>query len=226
MAVAEDSRTSQERGGRRHEGGDCRSHVWRGLHRRLESGQADVAGLARSRRVRSRCRGTGNARRRGGRADGVYAPIGQAGGLDAVSTQQSVTAPASIAVAGETGPGPGAAGTGRWWTPSDRRPGRSCCTGQGGDHQTPSGRPRRAALDGSTADVADGEHGLQVVDLAVPASRDCRRVQDDNPARDAAVGGIRRARPPSARREGPREIKDQEVPILRRTPWCPSATLK
>ena len=57
-------------------------------------------------------------------------------------------------------------------------------------YRTPSGRPVRAALRGSTAFVADGREGLQVVDLSTPsAPRLTGSYPTALPARDVAVDG-------------------------------------
>ncbi len=56
--------------------------------------------------------------------------------------------------------------------------------------RTPSGRPARAALKASTAYVADGREGLQVVDLSTPsAPRLIGSYPTAQPARDVAVAG-------------------------------------
>jgi len=56
--------------------------------------------------------------------------------------------------------------------------------------RTASGRPARAALKVSTAYVADGREGLQVVDLSTPsAPRLIRSFATAQPARDVAIDG-------------------------------------
>jgi hypothetical protein len=151
---------------------------------------------------------------------GVYVfDLTKPGPLDAVSTQQTATAPGSIEIAREAGPGPKLAvlvGGGSLQVYDLADPASPV---KAGTYQTPSGRPRRVALDGSVAYVADGEHGLQVVDLAVPAKpTTIGEFKTVTPARDVAVSGSTVLVAVGAPGEGPREIKDQEVLILRRSP--------
>jgi hypothetical protein len=86
-------------------------------------------------------------------------------------------------------------------------------------YKTPSGRPLRAALNGSRVYVADGRDGLQVVDLSTPKSpRLVGSYKTSTPARDVAVTDSLVFVVVGAAAETPREFKDQEVLILRQAP--------
>jgi hypothetical protein len=136
--------------------------------------------------------------------------------LDAVSTQQSATAPGSIVVSEAEGQGPKLAilvGGGSLQVYDLSNPATPVRTAT---YRTPSSRPLRVALHGSLAYVADAAQGLQVVDLSTPATPAIvGAFKTPAPARDVAVADSLVFVVVGAAAAGPREFKDQQVLILR-----------
>lgn len=150
---------------------------------------------------------------------GLYVfDLSQPGPLDTVSSQQSATAPGSIAVADATGPESNLAilvGGGLLQVYDLSNPGEPV---KAATYRTPSARPRRAALNGRVAYVADGDEGLQVVDLSRPTQPAIiGGFKTATPARDVAVADSLIFVVVGSAGEGPREFKDQEIVILRQS---------
>src|SRR5262245_60587357 len=103
---------------------------------------------------------------------GLYVfDLSKPGALDAVTTQQSAAAPGSIVVA-EDARSPRVAllvGGGSLQVYDISNP---IAPVKAATFRTTSGRPRRVALSGSVAYVADGEEGVQLVDLTAPRSEE------------------------------------------------------
>jgi hypothetical protein len=137
--------------------------------------------------------------------------------VDAVTTQQTATAPGSIVVAEADAAGPRVAilvggGSIQIYDLSKAQEPVRAAT-----FRTPSGRPRRATLSGSVVYVADGDEGIQLVDVTNPAKpAPLGGFKTDKQARDVAVADSMVLVVVGLPGEGPREVKDQEVLILRR----------
>jgi hypothetical protein len=148
---------------------------------------------------------------------GVYAfDMTKPGALEPISSQQTAQSPGSIVVSPETPGGPklavlvGAGSLQIYDLSKPAEPARVTA------FKTPSGRPLRAALHGSRVFVADSREGLQVVDLSNPkAPRLVGSHQTTAPARDVAVTDSHVFVVVGAPSETPRELKDQEVLILK-----------
>jgi hypothetical protein len=121
---------------------------------------------------------------------GLYVfDLSKPGPLDALSTQQSATAPGSIVVSDSAAvQGPKVAvliGGGSLQVYDVSNPAAPV---RAATYRTPGGRPQRAVLDGTQAYVADGPEGLQVVDLSTPSTpRLAATYKTPSPARDVAV---------------------------------------
>jgi hypothetical protein len=149
---------------------------------------------------------------------GVYVfDLAKAGTVDAVSTQQSATAPGSLVVADADTAGPKVAilvGGNSLQIYDLSKPLEPVRVGT---FRTSSGRPRRVALGGSVVYVADGQDGLQLVDVTTPAKPAALGgFKTEKQARDVAVADSLVLVVVGLPGEGPREVKDQEVLILRR----------
>ena len=122
---------------------------------------------------------------------GLYVfDLSKPGPLDAVSSQQSATAPGSIVVSDvPAAQGPKVAvlvGGGSLQVYDLTNP--AAAPVKAATYRTPGGRPQRVALRGTQAYVADGPAGLEVVDLSTPSSpRLVGTYKTPNPARDVAV---------------------------------------
>lgn len=150
---------------------------------------------------------------------GLYVfDLSKPGGLDAVSTQQSATAPGSIVVA-EDARSPRVAllvGGGSLQVYDISNP---LTPVKAATFRTTSGRPRRVALSGSVAYVADGDEGVQLVDLTTPSKpTPIGALKTAAPARDVAVAGSTIFVVVGSPAEEPREFKEQEVLIFRAAP--------
>jgi hypothetical protein len=148
---------------------------------------------------------------------GVYAfDMTQPGAPEPVHSQQTASAPANIVVSDPKASAPKLAvmvGGGSVQVYDLSKPEAPARLGA---LKTPSGRPIRAALDGSHAFVADWREGLQVVDLSNPkALRVVASHKTTAQARDVAVAGSHVFVVIGAPSETPREFKDQEVLILK-----------
>jgi hypothetical protein len=152
---------------------------------------------------------------------GLYVfDLSKPGPLDAVSTQQSATAPGSIVVSDVSATqGPKIAvlvGGGSLQVYDMSNP---TAPVKAATYRTPGGRPQRVALSGTEAYVAAGQEGLVVVDLSTPSMpRLVGTYKTPSPARDVAVsdslvfvvaGPLAQGNVPSG---------SGEVLILRRTP--------
>ncbi len=152
---------------------------------------------------------------------GLYVfDLSKPGPFDAVSTQQSATAPASIVVSEPSGaPGPKVAvlvGGGSLQVYDLSAPAAPV---RAATHRTPSGRPLRVALHGALAYVADGREGVQVVDLSTPSTpRVVGAYKTPNPARDVAVADSLVLVVAGPLPQGNVPSGGGEVLILRRTP--------
>lgn len=151
---------------------------------------------------------------------GLYVfDLSKSGPMDAVSTQQSATAPGSIVVSEAAFQGPKIAilvGGGSLQVYDLSNPAAPV---KAATYRTPGGRPLRASLSGSLAYVADGGEGLQVVDFSTPTKPSLvGAFKTPRPARDVAVADSLVFVVVGAAAEGPREFKDQQVLILRKTP--------
>jgi len=109
--------------------------------------------------------------------------------LDAIGSQQSAERPVMIELSDEAaGPGPVLAvlvGGGFLQVYDLSQPAKPV---RAAAFRTPSGRPLRVTLKGRVAYVADGDHGLQIVDLTLPsAPRVIGAYPTSLPARDVAV---------------------------------------
>jgi hypothetical protein len=123
---------------------------------------------------------------------GLYVfDLSKPGPFEAVSTQQSATAPGSIDVSEASATaGPKVAvlvGSGSLQVYDVTNP---TAPVKAATYRTPSGRPLRVSVKGSLAYVADGPEGLQLVDLSAPAApRLVASYKTARPARDVAVAG-------------------------------------
>jgi hypothetical protein len=148
---------------------------------------------------------------------GVYAfDMTQPGAPEPVHSQQTASAPGMIVVSDPKATAPKLAvmvGGGSVQVYDLSKP---TAPARLGALKTPSGRPIRAALQGSHAFVADWREGLQVVDLSNPkAPRVVASYKTTAQARAVAVAGSHVFVVIGAPSETPREFKDQEVLILR-----------
>ena len=151
---------------------------------------------------------------------GLYVfDLSKSGPLDAVSTQQSATAPGSLVVSEASSQGPKIAilvGGGSLQVYDLSTPAAPV---KAATYRTPSGRPARVSLNGRLAYVADSGEGLQVVDLSTPSKPTVvGAFKTASPARDVAVADSLVFVVVGSAAGGPREFKDQEVLILRQTP--------
>jgi hypothetical protein len=152
---------------------------------------------------------------------GLYVfDLSKPGPLDAVSTQQSATAPGSIVVSEPSATqGPRIAvlvGGGALQVYDLSAPAAPV---RAATHRTPSGRPLRVALQGALAYVADGREGVQVVDLSTPSMpRVVGAYKTANPARDVAVADSLVLVVSGPLPQGNVASGGGEVLVLRRTP--------
>jgi hypothetical protein len=152
---------------------------------------------------------------------GVYVfDLAKADPVEAISSQQTARAPASLVVSEPSGPeGPKIAvlaGGGALQIYDLSQPAAPVKVGE---YKTSGRGGARAALIGSRVYVADSGLGLQVVDVSAPkAPRLLGTYKTPRPARDVAVAGPLVFVVVGAPAEAPREFKDQEVLILRQTP--------